>query len=350
MSLNYETMPLLWRRYETLPRQLAFRAQTRDEWETWHAALVGKLTELLGGFPPERCALDAHVLESGETPDYVWEHVAFQTEPGLFVPCYVLIPRHVQPPYRPVIALHGHGTDGATYLLGRVMDEATREKEEAEIRTLEQDYARQLALHGFMVFVPVQRGFGERLETGPNTTKDAGPWSKSCRALAFNALLLGKTLLGSRVWDVMRTIDYARSRAEPMTPSLGCIGLSGGGTVTLFTTALEPRITAAMVSGYLNAFRASIMSIEHCECNYVPHILEYAEMADIASLIAPRPLLVQGGRADPIFPIQATETAFTYVTRVYDLLGARERLDKDIFQGAHQFKGHMAFDWLARWL
>ena len=161
---------------------------------------------------------------------------------------------------------------------------------------------------------------------------------------------MGKTVIGLRVWDVIRTIDYIRSRSEPMLAGIGCLGLSGGGTTTLFATAVEPRITAAVVSGYFNTFQDSIMAIAHCECNYVPNIVTYAEMSDIASLIAPRPVLIEMGTEDPIFPVAATEIAYHQLEQVYEVLGARERLDKDIFPGAHAFSGRKAFAWLTRWL
>ena len=43
-----------------------------------------------------------------------------------------------------------------------------------------------------------------------------------------------------------------------------------------------------MISGYLNTFRDCIMSVSHCIDNYVPGILNWAEMYDVAGLIAPR--------------------------------------------------------------
>src|SRR4029079_3378382 len=87
--------------------------------------------------------------------------------------------------------------------------------------------------------------------------------------------------------ETRKTLDASR---------IGCVGISGGGTCTLFSAALEPRIKAAMVSGYLNTFRDSIVSISHCMDNYVPGIMNWAEMYDVAGLIAPRPLVIESGR------------------------------------------------------
>lgn len=348
--INITTLDHLYQVYEDKPRQLAFRASTLPEWQTWQETLREKIVELLGDFPLERTPLNPILLETHQEDGYRLEKVALESEPGLHVPCYILVPNHSLPPYRPVIALHGHGTAGANYLLGKAWDESTRNEEQEIIRTHNLDYARQLANHGFMVFVPVQRGLGERIESKSGLNSWQGAGQSSCRVLSFNAMLLGKNLLGMRVWDVLRTIDYIRSRPEPMVEGLGCLGFSGGGATTLFAAALESRITVAVVSGYFNRFRSSIMAMTHCECNYVPRLLEYAEMADIAGLIAPRPLLVESGLQDGIFPIEGTLAAYQDLQRIYELLGVPEALDKDIFDADHQFHGAKAFDWLERWL
>jgi hypothetical protein len=122
-------------------------------------------------------------------------------------------------------------------------------------------------------------------------------------------------MIAWRVYDVMRTVDWIQTRRELDAARVGSMGISGGGTCTLFAAALEPRIRAAMVSGYLNTFRDSILSLSHCMDNYVPGILNWAEMYDIAGLIAPRPLFAESGERDSIFPVEASRASF-----------ARERL------------------------
>ncbi len=162
----------------------------------------------------------------------------------------------------------------------------------------------------------------------------------------MDALLCGKTLLGLRVWDVMRLIDYIKTRPEPMIDGLGCVGLSGGATITLFTAALDTRITCAVVSGYFNTFRDSIMAMDHCPCNYIPGIVKYAEMADIAGLIAPRPLLIETGRHDPIYPTEAAQRALDQLSPIYTAFEAQSKLAVDQFEGAHQWSGQKAYEWL----
>lgn len=255
-SFNFCTLPGLWRQYDDAPRRLAYPGGALHEIANWQMALRSELTRLLGlGPAPSPITItsnDAQVQETASLDAYTRELVVLRVAPEEHMPCYVLIPNHVAPPYRPVIALHGHGTWAATPLIGMAASHA----EAAFIRLLNYDYAHRLALHGFMVFVPVLRGFGERMEAPPlrevHDPADPEAWISSCKYEAVNALMLGKTLLGLRVADIIRLIDYIRSRPEAMAESLGCAGLSGGGTVTLFTTALDERITCAVVSGYLN--------------------------------------------------------------------------------------------------
>ena len=64
-------------------------------------------------------------------------------------------------------------------------------------------------------------------------------------------------------------------------------------------------------------------------------MLEWGEMRDIASLIAPRPLLIISGKKDPIFPIKATRQAYSELKEVYGLLDAGGNLEKDFFDGPH---------------
>ena len=163
-------------------------------------------------------------------------------------------------------------------------------------------------------------------------------------------MLVGQTMIAWRVRDVMRTLDYIATRQELDSARAGCMGISGGGTVTVFSTALEPRIRAALVSGYLNTFRDSIGSLAHCIDNYVPGILNWAEMSDIAGLIAPRPLFVESGDKDNIFPIGASVDSANEVRKIYDVFGVRDRCEQEVFAGEHSFWGKRGIPFLARHL
>ena len=177
-----------------------------------------------------------------------------------------------------------------------------------------------------------------------------GLGNSACQPVAGAALLLGETMIAWRVYDVMRTIDWIETRKDLDASRIGLMGISGGGTITTFAAALEPRIKAAMISGYLNTFKASIVAMSHCIDNYVPGILNWCENYDVASLIAPRPLYVESGTRDNIFPIAASKEAFANVKRVYTALGAPDAAEHEIFEGEHLFHGGAGIPFLAKHL
>ncbi|HCQ04979.1 MAG TPA: hypothetical protein DIT99_31860, partial [Candidatus Latescibacteria bacterium] len=146
---------------------------------------------------------------------------------------------------------------------------------------------------------PTTRAFGEtRTEKDKETNK-----VHSCQIQLRHGLLAGRTPIGERVWDMSRLIDWALANVEVNPDKIAMTGNSGGGTITVFAAACEPRISVAMPGCYFCTFEGSIGSINHCDCNYVPGILRFGEMYDVAGLIAPRPFNAIAGRDDPIFPI-----------------------------------------------
>ncbi len=343
---TFSTVEHLEMLYSQNHPRLSFSADSVKEWQKWRKELKAKLIELLGLFP-ERCDLKPHIVQKKDLGTYYREKIIIQPERGLLMPTYLLIPKKIDLPAPAILALHGHGR-GTKDVLG-IAESPTWQR---FIEGYNYDYACKLAEKGFITFVPEARGFGEREKEcekviNPREEED---YPTSCRKSSFNAMLLGLPLVGRKVWDVMRSIDYLETRPEINREKIGCMGLSMGGTITLYTTALEDRIKVAVISGYLNTFRHSIMAMEHCECNYVPSILKYAEMYDICGLIAPRPLLIEMAKDDPIFPFQASRLSFNKVKQVYELLKEEGKLASDIFQGGHRFSGKKVFDWFTRWL
>jgi dienelactone hydrolase len=348
-DFELRTLPGLWRWYDQDSRKLAFHAESPAEVTEWQTALREQVRRLLGEFPTERCDPALVLIESADFADYHQELFVLQVQPGEFMPYYVLTPKQAAAPYIPVLALHGHGTWGAKSLVGQ-MDSPAEKQHLAEYHY---DYARQMVRLGYLVYAPVLRGFAERMEAAELEIKHDHPDNddlSSCARVSLNALMSGKTLMGLRVWDVMRLIDLIQARPDVQPNRLACVGLSGGGTLTMYATALDPRITCAYISGAVNTFQASLMSIDHCLCNFIPHIVEYAEMPEIAGLIAPRPLMIEGGRQDPIYPLAGIEAAAAALRQIYAAAGVADRFSLHLFDGVHRWDGAPIGDWLAKYL
>ncbi len=336
-----ELDPVAWtlNRYQSAQLQLTFRASTRAEAEQWQRQLRTKLTELLGGFP-ERTPLKAQTLEKRDLKGYTREKIWFESRPGNGVILYLLVPAPSRAPHPTAVCVPGHG---------RGVDDIVGIAENGKDRTgkpgYQHDFAIQVVEHGLAAVAIEPMAFGYRRDP---ITIAKGPAVTACQPAAGSALLMGQTMIGWRVWDIMRAIDWIETRPELDVQRIGCMGISGGGTCTQFSAALEPRIKAAFVSGYLNTFRDSIMSVSHCIDNYVPGILNWAENYDVAGLIAPRPFFSEGGTRDPIFPVAATRESFMRVKKVYEVFGAPDLAQQEIFEGVHEFHGVKGLPFLAK--
>jgi hypothetical protein len=155
-------------------------------------------------------------------------------------------------------------------------------------------------------------------------------------------------MAGWRTWDAMRAITYLLTRPEVDPNRITVMGISGGGLTTFFTSALDTRVHTAVVSGYFNTFRASILSVMHCVDNYVPGLQRLVEMPDMAGLVAPRRLFVEGGDEDDIFPIAAFRKAVSRARQIYTSFGCPENFGFEEFPGTHQFWGKGAFEFMER--
>lgn len=150
-------------------------------------------------------------------------------------------------------------------------------------------------------------------------------------------LLVGRTPIGERVWDMSRLIDWAIETQNVDSHKIAITGNSGGGTISLFAAACDTRITVTVPSCYFNTFRGSIGAMRHCDCNYVPGILRLGEMYDVAGLIAPRAFLAVCGREDPIFPVDQAEYAYKELQKIYTDAGVPEKCRLFIGEGGHRY-------------
>ena len=124
------------------------------------------------------------------------------------------------------------------------------------------------------------------------------------------------------------------------------MGISGGGMATFFSTCIDPRIRACVVSGYFCTFQDSILAMHHCLCNFVPGLARFGEMYDLAGLIAPRPMLVESADHDSYFPRFAVEKSVAKARQAYQIFQAGDQLETDYFAGGHQISGARAYDFL----
>lgn len=323
-----------------LTHRLAMHASGVQEFRQWQLELRREIVYRLGLAERAPMAIKADRLGAIDRGAFVEEKYSLQVGERAHAPMYVLVPKRA-PPFKTILVFHGHDAS-AQYILGNFPDQTTAREQLAA----DNNYAQALANAGYLIVAVEQRGLGERKT---DQVSDETP-ARSCRHLAFEYLLRGRTLIGERCWDGMCAIDYLQTRSDVIRNVLGCTGHSGGGTTALWLSAIESRITAVVVSGYFCSFKDSILAMDHCECNYVPGILSLAEMGDLAALVAPRPFRAVNGETDPIFPVRAARQQFATVERAYSLLDMPDRCSLAVHPGAHAYNHRLSQEWFAQWL
>jgi dienelactone hydrolase len=339
----------------------------------WKQSARAKVLDLLHYSPPP-CHPAAEVVEKVDQGDFVREKIYFNTTPAIRVPAWVLIPKSARRPLPAIVALHDHG---GYYLWGKEKLVET-ENEAPALKNWRKTYygdrslATVLAKLGYMVLVIDMFYWGERrmiLDDDPADWRERPIDISAERIAAFNQRasqneqLVGRTIFsagftwaGLMFWDDIRSVDYLLTRPEVDPRRIGCVGLSVGGVRSAHLAALDPRIKAAVVVGWMTSFPAQLRhhvrnTVGHTKL--VPGLYRFLDYPDVASLAMPAALLVINGSKDGLFEPKGVAAAFDKLQRCYKKAGIPERLKTRLYDAPHEFNAAMqeeAWDWLKQWL
>lgn len=316
--------------------KLAFSDEV--DYLSWKKQIKDKYIELLGldNIAKNDCPLKVEIEETVETDEYIRYRYTFESEKESIVPCYLLIPKTGKEKYPICICLQGHST-GFHISIG----EKKYDEDDNNLKT--STFALDAVKRGFAALCIEQRGMGER--TTPRNDRGRA-LTCGCYHTAFTALLLGRTLIGERVWDVHKGIDSLSYFKEHLDlDDITILGNSGGGTATYYSACFDERIKLAAPTCSICTYKDSIGEFWHCSCNYIPHAAEYFDMGELAALIAPRKLLVCNGEVDPIFPLKGTKEVYKVIEKIYEKENASQNVRLVIFPDKpHYFDKQVVFD------
>jgi len=298
----------------------------------WQKSARRTFRQLLGA-EPQPVPLDLHMIQTIQYPDYQEIIFTFRSEQHADVPAHLLIPIGVTSPTPTMIVLQGH-TTGMHISLGR----AIYPGDEADLDG-DRDFGLQAVRQGMCALVLELRCFGQRHTQRPHPVGH----NTTCYHDAMVALLLGRTLAGERVWDISRAIDSLAHFPQVDSQRIGIMGNSGGGLISYYAAAMEPRIAACMPSCAICTYADSIGSVYHCADNYLPGVMQYFDMQDVAGLIAPRPLVIVSGLTDDLFPIAASRTACQEIAQIYQTIGKAGDFAHVVGPEGHRFYADLAW-------
>lgn len=204
------------------------------------------------------------------------------------------------------------------------------------------DYGHALVKAGYAVLAPFNLPTVERRNRIERLARLAGTSLPGIECTRMQAMLT----------EVLkdRRIDAGR---------VGMWGISNGGLSTMFWTPLEPRIRCAIVCAWFNHRRnkmavpdkrySCFLETKEEHAFFRDWLSEFTD-SDVASLICPRPLLIQTGKKDGIAWWPQVVEEFETTKEHYRKLGIEDRIAMDLHEGLHEISLDSGLAFLKKWL
>jgi len=368
--------PLVQNYSNDQPVRFSYLAENWPDMVKWRSQGLTKMKELLA-YIPDQVPLKPEITETFKKGTYTRYKVRYAVTSDWTTEAYLLIPDGLTKPAPAVIALHDHG---GFYYFGKEKIVETEDSPKI-LKDFINDayggrtYADELARRGFIVLCPDAFYFGsQRLQADlvPEVFRENFPGLNSSdeniAIRAFNNFcsrheeIMAKYIFASgTTWTGILThgdriaVDYLLTRPEVDPGRIGCMGLSIGGFRSAFLFGLDPRIKAGVVAGWFPSFPRQMSNYFrwHTWMVYVPRMLEFFDLPDVASLNAPRPLMIMNCSQDLLYTMESMEAAAKKMSDIYNKMNASGHFKTNWYDVPHSLTIEMqddAIQWLEQWL
>lgn len=321
-----------------------FHGSAEDFWP-WQRRLRDRYLQWMRASVIGECPLEPRLLERQVGPTCVRDKMAIQTEPGMWIPCYLVYPRQAPPKMSAIMLFHGSGPGKDCYAPDEDPNAAPVQAGH-ELFFMPYRLAQQLRC---LVYVPDQRCQGE--------------WGEGFSSTG--AARTGFDTWAMRMWDHIRAVDYLCSRPDVDGGKIGCLGSSGGGSATMYTAGIDERVGAAILSSmppvlvqlpdqFYNDMWSDGGSVDLSSLASAPSMT-----SNVCALTIPRPLWIMDGKDDRGFgrpeslgeEMHKWQPARDETARLYALVGASDRFRQTWFDGGHcaGMTVANAVEWFRRW-
>ncbi|MFO7616902.1 MAG: dienelactone hydrolase family protein [Bacteroidales bacterium] len=244
----------------------------------------------------ERALIPLNPKQTGtvDRGDYLMSEVEINSTPGRRIRVFVTIPKTPGGPWPAVVCIHGHGGKSLSVY---------------ELDSPYKAFAHELASRGYVTITAM--------------------------VSQHEVYEQGMILMGERLWDLMRCVDYLEAMPEVDPARIGCAGLSLGGEMAMWLGGMDTRIRATVSAGFLTTM--DHMEVNHCMCWKFPGLRTLVDYADIYALTAPRALMCQNGLKEPEsqFYVPIAREAIQEVALIYRDLGAADKVVLDVHDEGH---------------
>ena len=239
-------------------RSMKYTPRAKDQAIAWQKqlrsriAVLLKMDDLVSGKSPIPFA--PKTLSSEKREKYILHEMEINSTKNRRMKIVLTLPANLKGPFPAVVAIGGHGSKRRSCHDG--------DSDRGYFR-----FAHVLAGRGY---VTIAR-----------------------RVSQHKAYEKGRTLMGERLWDLMRCVGFLASLKKVDPKRIGCGGLSLGGEMAMWLGAMDERVIASVSSGFLTTMDQ--LEKGHCKCWKFPGLRQLVDFADIYSMTAPRALLCQNG-------------------------------------------------------
>lgn len=326
----------------------AFRGSTPEEAAAWKAETLPQVMATLGTFPDPVDPAPEQVV-AWEEDGLIKERWLINVGPHCAAMFQINRPIGLDPDEkRPALMCwHGHGPFGMEAVMGNRSTDALQQA----IKEANYDYGHQMAKAGFVTFAIDWMGFGYRNDSGKPHFLSTHAGRDWCNIYYLHATMFGMTALSINLAHGKAATDFACTLPNVDSNRLGVMGLSGGGTMTLWTALCDERFKAAEIICYSDLWEAfGMRDVNYCGSQVAPGLYTLVDLPDLQGLLAPLPLLVDIGVYDDCFRIETSMKCFQRLRKIYEVCGVADRLDLDRFAGNHAWGGHRSFDFFSKHL
>ena len=287
--------------------------ETKEVWKTYREKLISEIIRRTGMVINHELPLNLKETAKIQLNGYSIRNVFFQTRPGVYVTANLYIPDG-EGKFPGVLVMMGHS------LFGRLEDRY-------------QSVGHTLALNGYVALCLDPWGAGERT-TLHGVFEDHGDENN----LGSSLMNIGEPLIGIEISDNIRGVDLLCTLPSVDPKNIGATGSSGGGNQTIWLTALDNRVKAAVPVVSAGTFESYIMGTP-CICEVLPGGLNLTEEAEILSLVAPRAIKMCNHQKDNNQAFQPSEMirSFKNAKPIFEMYGTGNKISFQIFDLTHGY-------------
>ena len=332
---TYSLTPFLLKWIQDHPPEMTFETKsseiTFNDWKKQVHELITEKLRIIEPIPISEQKVEFHGETTADGIKFI--KLSLMALPGLRVPAILCIPENLTSKTPAIICIHGH--------------EQGKENSAGLKKSPNKEYfGYELAKLGVITLSLDWLGMGERESRITKFFLSLRNEDRRSNWVRF----LGLDMIGLRITEVKALLNYLETREKVDAKRFGIVGHSGGGTLSLFTTIVEPRIKVTCISGYFGTWDHSILAMYHCGCNFISDLRKYLELYDVFASLAPHPVAIVMGEKDGIFPIEGTKKAIPIVKKAYANTKNPENFLADIHPRRHEFNGDKVYPFMLKHL